>query len=61
MEHIELFYIMVMTVTMVVICGFWLLTEAFNLGGDYYLKGNYARKKTFFEKLSDGLKIMLKL
>ena len=40
MEHIELFYIMVMTVTMVVICGFWLLTEAFSRGGDYYLKGN---------------------
>ena len=31
------------------------------LGGDYYLFGNYARKKTFLEKLSDGLKVMLKL
>ncbi len=61
MENVDILYIMVMTVTMIVICGLWLLSESFHLGGDYYLKGNYARKKTFFEKLSDGLKVMLKL
>lgn len=61
MENVDILYIMVMTVTMIVICGLWLCVESFNLGGDYYLKGNYARKKTFFEKLADGLKVMLKL
>lgn len=61
MENVDILYIMVMTIFMVVICALWLCVESFNLGGDYYLKGNYARKKTFFEKLSDGLKIMLKL
>ena len=61
MENVDILYIMVMTVTMIVICGLWLCVESFSLGGDYYLKGNYARKKTFFEKLSDGLKVMLKL
>ena len=61
MENVEILYIVVMTVTMIVICGLWLLTESFHLGGDYYLKDNYARKKTFLEKLFDGLKIMLKL
>ena len=59
--NVDILYIMVMTVTMIVTCGLWLCVESFSLGGDYYLKGNYARKKTFFEKLFDGLKIMLKL
>lgn len=58
---IDLFYIIFMTVFMLVICLTWLFVESYYLGGDYYIFGNYARKKTFFEKFFDGLKVMLKL
>lgn len=59
--NVDILYIMVMTIIVTVICGLWLCVESFHLGGDYYVFGNYARRKNFFEKLFDGLKIMLKL
>ena len=59
--NVDLFYIIFMTAFMLIICLTWLFIESYYLGGDYYDYGFYARKKTFFEKLFDGLKIMLKL
>ena len=59
--NVDLFYIIFMTAFMLFICLIWLFVESYYLGGDYYVIGNYARKKTFFEKLFDGLKIMLEL
>ena len=58
---IDLFYIIFMTVFLLMLFGCYLVVESYYLGGDYYIFGNYARKKTFFEKFFDGLKILLKL
>lgn len=59
--NIGLFYTIFMTVFLLILFGCYLFVESYYLGGDYYVFGNYARKKSFFEKLFDGLKIMLKL
>ena len=59
--NIGLFYTVFMTVFMLVLFGCYLVVESYYLGGDYYIFGNYARKKTFFEKFFDGLKILLKI
>jgi len=56
-----LFYTIFMTIFLLVLFGCHIVIESYYLGGDYYIFGNYARKKTFFEKFFDGFKIMLKI
>ena len=58
---IGLFYTIFMTVFLLVLFGCYLFVESYYLGGDYYVFGNYARKKTVLEKFFDGFKILLKI
>jgi len=46
--------------TFVLVCVFgWLTIEsAWNLGGEFYIKGNYGRRKNWIERLFDGFEIL---
>ena len=49
------------TVVLIGIFGGINLYLAYGLGGDYYVIGNYARRKNWIEKILDGLEVLRKM
>lgn len=37
------------------------VSSAWTLGGKYYIKGNFARRKSWIERLLDGFEILAKM
>ena len=49
--------------TIVLVCAFgWLTVEsAWSLGGEFYIKGNYGRRKNWIERLLDGFEVLRRM
>ena len=47
-----------LTVICVVCFGWWNIHNAWNLGGEYYINGNFARRKNWLERLLDGFEVL---
>lgn len=48
--------------TLLLVCfsGWLVIENAWSLGGEYYISGNYGRKKTWLERLIDGFEKLSK-
>jgi len=49
------------TLLLVFVFGWLSVESAWSVGGEYYIKGNYARRKKWIERLLDGFEILRKM
>ncbi len=53
--------LMLFTFILIIAIGWLLCAQAYSIGGEFYINGNYGRRKTKFERLCDGLEKLAKL
>jgi hypothetical protein len=53
--------IIVVTATLILWCGVLLLVGAYDLSDEFLIVGNWGKKKSFFKRMKDGLRIMWSL
>lgn len=46
------------TVLLILCFGGFNIYNAWNLGGEYYIKGNFGRRKKWIERLLDGFEVL---
>lgn len=49
------------TVILIGVLGVLNIENAWTLGGEFYIKGNYGRRKNWLERLLDGFEVLRKL
>lgn len=49
------------TLLLVFVFGWLTVESAWAVGGEYYIKGNYGRRKKWIERLLDGFEILRKM
>lgn len=53
--------IIIITTVLVLWCGVLLFVGAYDLSDEFLIVGNWGKKKSFFKRMKDGLRIMWSL
>lgn len=53
--------IIALTIICVVCFGWWNVYNAWTLGGEFYIKGNFGRRKKWIERLLDGFEVLKRM
>ena len=53
--------IIAVTSVLVLFCGVLLIVGSYDLSDEYFIVGNFGKKKSFLRRLFDGLRIMWRL
>ena len=53
--------VIAVTILLIVFFGWWNVYNAWTLGGEFYIKGNFGRRKKWIERLLDGFEVLRRM